>query len=134
MDLSDDKLYVKEAWAVNLEKEASFSTLIRDRILQNTMLVTSVNETEPFTEAIKEDKQTLENLMTNVSVDAKAMGDDQDARYREVFGDVTEADINALNEMLDNRQVTNAQESKSKDSAMRNLEQSLNKKFNQRVR
>jgi len=134
VDLSDDKLYVKEAWAVNLEKEASFSTLIRDRILQNTMLVTSVNETEPFTEAIKEDKQTLENLMTNVSVDAKAMGDDQDARYREVFGDVTEADINALNEMLDNRQVTNAQESKSKDSAMRNLEQSLNKKFNQRVR
>jgi len=57
-----------------------------------------------------------------------------DAKYREVFGDVTEEDIAELNQYLEDETLVNKQEDEFKKQALVNLDLELQRKAERRLR
>ena len=60
-----------------------------------------------------------------------AKGDEE--RYKSVFGDIDEEEVEKLNEHLENRQLQIQQEKVTKDQALGRLEKELRKKFSNRI-
>lgn len=57
----------------------------------------------------------------------------EEERYKEVFGEVTEEDVEKLNEHLENKVLKAEQEEESKQQTLKRLERELSNRFRKRI-
>ena len=68
-----------------------------------------------------------------VGVAHKTRDRSEEGRYKEIFGDVTEEDIDNLTQHLDDKSLVIEQDQMSKDQAMKRLEEELGSRFRNRI-
>jgi len=133
-DLSKEKLVAREVLASESEKEASYVTLLRDRILQHTILmpIYPADSRKELAESISENQRSLLNLVFNTNKTAEEVSKSYDDKYEAVFGKVSDEDIKALNDYLSDHKLRGNQIAESKENALLQLSKELADKAGRR--
>lgn len=88
-------------------------------------------------DAVSERVISLLGSLTNSIIGDTGKGTEtsktDEQRYRDVFGNVTEVDIQALNQFLEGRVEQAKQETTSKEVALTTLQSDLAKRFSKRI-
>ncbi len=129
-DLEGKALDTLEAWSISSLRNEDTMYLRKAQLDISGALLHLGGEQQERLESIQELWSDLTSGILGVTKETSASTDD---KYREVFGDVTEAEVQELNQHLEDKALILEQEEMSKKQAMERLEQELGTRFRNRI-
>jgi len=131
--LQGKQLLTLETWAISQVRTDEARFLRSTRLSMDTTLATT---TPKACSEMLESIQGLWGSIYNgiVGTEEKIIERSADQRYKAAFGDVSELDIAKLNEHLGDKTLADKQRAKSKDEALKVLENELEKRFRSRIK
>lgn len=130
--LEGGALKTAELWAVSAVQDDDIKYLRKTRLdIYTSMLALGGESTKDRVEAIQGLWLEIYNDIMQTSHHQEQ--ETSDSRYEEVFGIVTDEDIEQLTNHLENRALMTDQETMSKEQALKLLENELSNRFRSRI-
>lgn len=130
-DLSEDNLQTLEYWVAreSIRRDHIQADDIRLRTL--SMIWLGTRDPEAGSDVISLLDKITNSILLSDNNSSVAASEEQ--RYKEVFGEISQQDVAALNTFLENKALAAEQVSRSKEDAMNHLHEELSRRFRERI-
>ncbi len=130
-ELEGKALDTLEAWSISRVYRQETQYLRETQLGISKAMLHLGGDLEGRIESIQELWSEIADDIVGVAHKTKDLSDE--GRYKEVFGEVTDEDVEALTQHLEDRTLVIEQEQMSKEQAMRRLEEELGARFRNRI-
>lgn len=130
-DLEEKELQTLERWSISHIRSRDVAEIknINLKTLSSCLPVSA--DPSKQIDSIQELVHDLIGAIIGTSEEYIAKGDEQ--RYKDVFGEIDDDEVDKLNEHLENRIIQIDQEQMEKEQALKVLERELQRKFKRRI-
>ena len=130
-ELEGKALDTLETWAISRVYRQEMQYLRKTQLGISKAMLHLGGDLEGRIESIQELWSAIADDIIGVTHKTKDRSDE--GRYKEVFGEVTDEDVEALNQHLEDRTLLIEQDRMSKQQAMERLEKELGTRFRNRI-